>query len=388
MRDNFTMKVKNILANRVGCKCSNPDCMVITSGPGTDKDKIINIGVASHISAASEGGPRYHADMTDKERKSVDNGIWLCQTCSKLIDSDVVRYPVEKLKEWKEKAEQNALSEIEGKRNLNKVIKNGKELKQEHTVIIKSFGENIQGNQGQNHEIIDLRDFFDGRFLKKEYTWDIIIQKLKSDICLNIKQENRYFIKLITHYSVAFMAGRFLNPKSGVDTTLIQKSTSEEEIWETKTGDVDKYEKLLIRNTKVNEDNYDMAIIISITRKIEYGVETYIQRENLMIGTICYCSLPISSIDSVVDGKHAWELAKQISSYIESCFTENRKGKLHIFISSPISLIFYLGRMSLAYGNGIIYDYNYEKKEIEDTKTEKEKCTYFPTIEFLEGDWI
>ena len=56
--------------------------------------------------------------MTTQERKSYENGIWLCQSCSKLIDSDVQRYTVDILKKWKEISEQMAVLELEtGKEN-------------------------------------------------------------------------------------------------------------------------------------------------------------------------------------------------------------------------------------------------------------------------------
>ena len=101
------------MANRVGWKCSNPNCRKATRGAGTEKTDVINIGVAAHITAASKGGPRYDEDMTAQERKSSENGIWLCQSCSKLIDSDVKRYPVDKLKKWKEISEQMAVLDLE-----------------------------------------------------------------------------------------------------------------------------------------------------------------------------------------------------------------------------------------------------------------------------------
>ena len=51
--------------------------------------------------------------MTSQERKSFENGIWLCQSCSKLIDTDVVRYTKETLLSWKQIAEQLSIIEIE-----------------------------------------------------------------------------------------------------------------------------------------------------------------------------------------------------------------------------------------------------------------------------------
>lgn len=113
MRDDFSQSVKDLLANRVGWKCSNPNCRKATRGAGVEKTNIINIGVASHITAASKGGPRYDENMTAQERKSFENGIWLCQSCSKLIDSDEMRYTVDKLKKWKDISEQLAVLELE-----------------------------------------------------------------------------------------------------------------------------------------------------------------------------------------------------------------------------------------------------------------------------------
>ncbi len=51
--------------------------------------------------------------MTPEERKSFENGIWLCQSCSKLIDTDTTRYTKEGLLSWKKVAEELAISEIE-----------------------------------------------------------------------------------------------------------------------------------------------------------------------------------------------------------------------------------------------------------------------------------
>ena len=114
MRDDFDVKTKETLAKRVGYWCSNPGCRKLTSGPRSDPEKVLNIGVAAHITAASEGGPRYDPSLTPEERRSVDNGIWLCQNCAKLVDNDVQRYTVVLLREWKERAEEAALREVEG----------------------------------------------------------------------------------------------------------------------------------------------------------------------------------------------------------------------------------------------------------------------------------
>jgi hypothetical protein len=105
MRDEFSKATKDIIARRVGFTCSNPNCSKLTVGPHSIDEKAINLGVAAHISAASKGGPRYDGSLSQNERKSIKNGIWLCQSCAKLIDSDTTNFTIKKLTSWKKEAE-------------------------------------------------------------------------------------------------------------------------------------------------------------------------------------------------------------------------------------------------------------------------------------------
>lgn len=112
MRDDFKQQIKDILAKRVAYICSNPDCNANTIGPNSDESKSTNVGVASHICAAAEGGPRYDKKMSSIERSSINNGIWLCQNCSKMIDTDENLFTVELLKKWKNEAELRAKNSL------------------------------------------------------------------------------------------------------------------------------------------------------------------------------------------------------------------------------------------------------------------------------------
>lgn len=113
MRDDFPKAVVETLAKRVGNRCSNPTCRKRTSGPHTEDDKALNVGVAAHITAASLGGPRFDSSLTQDERKGIGNGVWLCQSCAKLVDNDEARYTKDTLIRWKQNAEREALREIE-----------------------------------------------------------------------------------------------------------------------------------------------------------------------------------------------------------------------------------------------------------------------------------
>lgn len=110
-RDEFPLAVKIALADRAGNVCSYPECAIPTSGPSDEGPMATaNTGIAAHIAAAS-GGPgarRVVPTMTPEERRSIDNGIWMCSLHGKLVDTDEVRFTIPVLREMKALAENRA----------------------------------------------------------------------------------------------------------------------------------------------------------------------------------------------------------------------------------------------------------------------------------------
>lgn len=163
-RDNFSKKTIDLLKDRVGGHCSNPDCGCETTGP-SDGDGITNLGIACHICAAAPGGPRYDSSQTVLERKNYSNGIWLCSICSKLIDDNPLIYSREVLNKWKSDAEYRQLarltkskieaeSDIESKREIlrkiNSLIYEVFEItKYAHNYVVMNFA-NVSKFEIQN----------------------------------------------------------------------------------------------------------------------------------------------------------------------------------------------------------------------------------------------
>lgn len=113
-RDDFSKEIKRVLQERVGNRCSNPSCRCLTSGPNFDENKASRIGVAAHITAASPGGPRYEEAVSPEQRRSIQNGIWLCQNCAKRIDADPKNHSITLLFSWKSHAEEIARLALAG----------------------------------------------------------------------------------------------------------------------------------------------------------------------------------------------------------------------------------------------------------------------------------
>lgn len=98
-RDDFSKETKRALAGRAGHRCSI--CKTPTIGPSDESPtSFMNVGIASHITAAApgQGARRYDSSLTPRQRSSIDNGIWLCRGCDGIIDRDAVRFPAETLK--------------------------------------------------------------------------------------------------------------------------------------------------------------------------------------------------------------------------------------------------------------------------------------------------
>lgn len=195
-RDDFSQRVKNILCERVGGKCSNPDCRHETKGPHSDSKKRVSIGQAAHITAASKGGPRYNPDMTSEQRKDIENGIWLCDSCAKMIDSDENQYPVELLKMWKSMAEYEQYCAINQKANSlekNYGFENRKNVACRKT---KEALENLHNTLQYGYEYwkLNFEDCFKGYDLENELDnhWELYRTNLEQIYSYEDKQAILY----------------------------------------------------------------------------------------------------------------------------------------------------------------------------------------------------
>lgn len=104
-RSEFSKTTNLQTAKRAGWLCSFPSCRKHTVGATEDGNGEINIGTAAHICAAALGGPRYDENMSEADRSSAENGIWMCRDHGKVIDSDVKHFTVSLLRQWKKEAE-------------------------------------------------------------------------------------------------------------------------------------------------------------------------------------------------------------------------------------------------------------------------------------------
>jgi energy-coupling factor transporter ATP-binding protein EcfA2 len=100
---------------RAGQMCSFPICSRTTSGPASQAHTSANIGKAAHIYSAAEGGPRGTGGLSFEQRRSIENGLWLCGIHADLIDKNHgLDYPANLLLRYKSLHEERVRRERDG----------------------------------------------------------------------------------------------------------------------------------------------------------------------------------------------------------------------------------------------------------------------------------
>ena len=104
-RDEFAPQTKRVIAERACYVCSNPSHRTFTIQAHSDPEKSLSSGVAAHIRGAAQNGPRYDPGQSRAERRHPQNGIWLCHSCSDLVDKDETKFTVAVLEGWRSEHE-------------------------------------------------------------------------------------------------------------------------------------------------------------------------------------------------------------------------------------------------------------------------------------------
>lgn len=128
-RDDFSQRTRNDLALRASYFCSF--CKCPTVGPSDEKTNgVTMVGIAAHICAAApgQGARRYDLAMSREQRSHIDNGIWLCATCSVLVDRDEERFTVNELHRIKREHESSRRLGALGTKDEGDIIAIGPEI--------------------------------------------------------------------------------------------------------------------------------------------------------------------------------------------------------------------------------------------------------------------
>ncbi|NCC15925.1 MAG: SAVED domain-containing protein [Clostridia bacterium] len=245
------------------------------------------------------------------------------------------------------------------------------------SIGVKSFARGAEKLEDTTRSCLLLIDMFDGRYIRDGYDWkENVYKNLEQFLLTNTSNEQAFQIFLDTHASLAFASGRILDSKSGINVFPIQKSaTNGTVLWDVKLSSKGNYSNWDISHEIFNENQYDSALILNVSRSIYSDVIEFIKKNNLSIGRIINCTPNEAGATnfSIEDGTHAATLANSVYNAIIQRTTLERRATLHIFASAPNAFMFFLGQNSRGFGKCVLYEYDLEQRNT---------CSYLPSIDF------
>lgn len=235
------------------------------------------------------------------------------------------------------------------------------------TIGIVSFERGTEYLSGATETILSLKDKFDGRKLKSEYDWDRdIYSELDSFLKINTNVNYNYQLMIEAPLSIAFVAGRILDPKSRISAFPSNPDPSKKlELWDTEDSCNASFTDFDVRDERIDINESDTCLIISVTRDIKDNVTDYISESGLKIGRMITLTIGGKgpSFDSIQNAVHAKILVQQVLASLAVRSTVERKANVHIFVSAPNAFMFLLGQRSRGFGNCVLYEFDLEAKD-------------------------
>ncbi|MCP4655366.1 MAG: CHAT domain-containing protein [bacterium] len=214
--------------------------------------------------------------------------------------------------------------------------------------------------------VLDLVPFFEGRPIRDPEDWeDKVLPYLDSFLRQHVRTRRSLILRLDTHLTVSFAAGRLIDTR-GVDVTIRQALPSSGFIdwnvdfdrpWD---GPLWKICDLDLPESAGNE----VALAIGITSDATAPVERYVKRHLAnRVGRILAATIdPVPSNTSVRNADHALALAQDLKRRIEARTEEEQAGPLHLFFATPGTFAFFLGQLSRGFGEIQLYEWEFEKR--------------------------
>jgi hypothetical protein len=231
----------------------------------------------------------------------------------------------------------------------------------------KDTGDSLIDGQEMEREgakVLDLRPHFkgqDGRRIGRPSWWQSrIFPELRGFLAEFAAERRPLHLNFAAHATIAFAAGYCLNVKSGLDITIRQRGKKGGD-WHPETGVVPKGplfkdEPDLPRDPAAR----DVAFAVGITHSVVEDVELYLGRENIAVRRILPVTLAAGPGQAGVrDGLHALALAEDLAAKIRRRTVHEHEGVLHLFLSAPNALLFFLGQLARDFGPIQLYEHEF-----------------------------
>jgi hypothetical protein len=228
---------------------------------------------------------------------------------------------------------------------------------------IRSFADTDSWGKGLEDRVdrfLGLEEYFDGRSIRDDAMWNqAIFLKLNEFLFRVAGYRNPLHVDFAAHATIAFAAGYCLDCKSGLSIRILQRQLGGTTEWTSQEGEPPQGPLWSDGEITMDDNAYDVALAVSVSRPVLDDVEAYVRRSGLSVRRIVSASLlPEPSVKGIVNGAHALELALKLERRIWSRSIEEREGVLHLFVAAPNAFVFFLGQLAKAFGRVQLYEHH------------------------------
>ena len=231
-------------------------------------------------------------------------------------------------------------------------------------VGIRSFLRFAEHMEDEVDHLLDLADLFDGRQISAPEYWNTEVgPKIREFMTRSVAPLSQCRLYLSAHSSIAFAAGYELDPKSGIQASLVQNTASGRLIWELSPGASTSHTNPWgVSEISANPEGGDVGIVLSVTHDASSEVLAHVRDHIPQLGQLLVFTIePDIGPMAVKDGNHAWRLAQEVVKIVRERHPQRTPmSPLHVFSAAPNGLAFFVGRLARSLGPIQLYEHAFE----------------------------
>lgn len=217
-------------------------------------------------------------------------------------------------------------------------------------------------------KVLTLDKPFKGRQIRKAAFWHSkVVPEVRNFLQEAAAERRPLILDFAAHNSIAFLAGYFLDEKSLLDITIVQRTpgppaskfewratnapTPEDPLWRDEPDVV------------VAPEAGDVAYAVSVTQPVLKDVNLYLENAGVPVSRIVPRTLlPEPSRTSVREGTHAMQIAQSLRQAFRERTPREHEGVLHLFAAAPNAILFFLGQLCRRIGPVQLYEYDFDTR--------------------------
>ncbi|CAE1139581.1 SAVED domain-containing protein [Xanthomonas euroxanthea] len=227
---------------------------------------------------------------------------------------------------------------------------------------VKSFTHPVDRLEDRCVRVLDFVPDFDERYIRDEADWSkALYPTLKSFLLQTAQEVDRPRLALDAHATLAFAAGSVLNTKIGRIVELEQRSPARQ-IWSSDDAEFDSsWPQLVAAEIVIDAARPETAVAVAPTHDIANDVKSYVETSLPLVGKLLvYTPSSGAGATSVLNGRHAFELARSLASQIKAQGGSATGQTTHLFIAAPNALTFFIGQHQLLIGPVRLYEFDFD----------------------------